>query len=67
MSNENQVYTVTIPLSLYANLVKESEALSTLCIYIDKANRCDDGSVKKTGVGTIDLEVINAIEDSIYG
>lgn len=67
MNNEYQPYTITIPISDYSDLVKESEALNTLCVYIDKVNRNEDGTVKTTGYGTIDLEVVNAIQESIYG
>lgn len=67
MSNEYQSYTITIPLNDYSDLIKESEALNALCIYIDKINRNEDGTVKTTGYGTIDLEVVNAIQESIYG
>ena len=67
MNNEYQPYTITIPISDFTDLVKESEALNALCIYIDKINRDEDGAVKTTGYGTIDLGVVNAIQESIYG
>ena len=66
MNNEYKPYTITIPISDFTDLVKESEALNALCIYIDKINRDEDGTAKTTGYGTIDLEVVNAIQESIY-